>query len=497
MTLQVWAWIFFALYSACMLGLGYWGSRRVTQAEDYAVARDSYGPLTLALAFAATNASGATFLGLPGLAYSHGVSILLYAFAYPIGVYIGVLICLRVVSDSGNQFGSRSIPEYLGDRFDSDRIRIIAAVMSLILFFYLAGQLVSGLVMFETMLGLPTGPALIITTLILLCYVTLGGAHADILTDSVQGAVMVAIAIGVAVMFFAGFGLEGGPTEVMSRLTELDSRNTQLFNPAALIVATPWAIAAIVVAHIPMGMLPHLGNKLWALDSAESRRRFLLLAFCFAMILPAVTLGGLLARAHLGDALLAVGSNQAIPQLFITVLPTALAAFLCIAVLCAVMSTADGLVVSSAQVFANDLYRRTFATKWSPNLTSEELDRRVLTISRWGTLIVLISSAAMAWALLDVNIALLVWMGIGGITSAFAGPLILGSLWPGVTERGALLGMLAGFIVFGTLHAEIINADALASIGPNPFACATIGALASMVITAAWSRGMPKLGRIS
>ena len=210
-----------------MLGLGYWGSRRVAQADDYAVARGSYGPLTLALAFAATNASGATFLGLPGLAYSHGVSILLYAFAYPIGVYIGVLICLRVVSDSGNQFGSRSIPEYLGDRFDSDRIRIIAAVMSLILFFYLAGQLVSGLVMFETMLGLPTGPALIITTLILLCYVTLGGAHADILTDSVQGAVMVAIAIGVAVMFFAGFGLEGGPTEVMSRLTELDSRNTQ------------------------------------------------------------------------------------------------------------------------------------------------------------------------------------------------------------------------------------------------------------------------------
>ena len=135
------------------------------------------------------------------------------------------------------------------------------------------------------------------------------------------------------------------------------------------------------------------------------------------MILPAVTLGGLLARAHLGDGLLAVGSNQAIPQLFITVLPTALAAFLCIAVLCAVMSTADGLVVSSAQVFANDLYRRTFATKWSANLTSEELDRRVLTISRWGTLIVLISSAAMAWALLDVNIALLVWMGIGGITS--------------------------------------------------------------------------------
>ena len=150
----------------------------------------------------------------------------------------------------------------------------------------------------------------------------------------------------------------------MSRLTELDSQNTQLFNPAALIVATPWAVAAIVIAHIPMGMLPSATNY-GLLRFHRKPQAFLLLAFCAAMILPAVTLGGLLARAHLGDDLLAVGSNQAIPQLFITVLPTALAAFLCIAVLCAVMSTADGLVVSSAQVFANDLYRRTFATKWS------------------------------------------------------------------------------------------------------------------------------------
>ena len=110
-----------------MLGLGAWGTRRVKHADDYAVARQSYGPVALALAFAATGASGATFLGLPGLAYSNGLSIMLYAICYPIGMYIGVYICLRVVSESGNEFGSRSIPEYLGDRYKSDRIRVIAA----------------------------------------------------------------------------------------------------------------------------------------------------------------------------------------------------------------------------------------------------------------------------------------------------------------------------------------------------------------------------------
>jgi len=487
MSLQAWSWTIFILYSLGMLALGVIGSRRVTLADDYAVARQFYGPAGLSLAFAATTASGATFLGLPGLAYSNGISILVYAFAYPVGMYLGVLICLHVVSESGNSFGSRSIPEYLGDRYDSERIRVIAAVLSLILFFYLAGQLVAGLVMFETLLGLPAGLALLVTTAVLLLYVTMGGAHADILTDAVQGAVMVLVALGVLAMFLTGFGIPGGFGGVLQRLGELDPDNLSLFHPKARIVGSPWAILAIVIAHIPLGMLPHIGNKLWALKSGASRRRFLLLAFTFGMLLPAITLGGLLARVHLGDALLAGGANQAIPTLFVAILPAWLAALVGVAVLCAVMSTADGLVVSSAQVFANDLYRRTFAKRWSPELTGKALDRRVLLVSRWATIGVLATSAGLAWVLLDVNIALLVWMGIGGMTSALAGPLILGSLWPGVTERGALWGMLTGFIVFAVLHAQLLPVPWLLAQGPNPFACAALASLTGVVVTIALS----------
>lgn len=483
MSLQAWSWLFFAFYSIGMLGLGVWAVKRIRHADDYAVARQSYGPISLALAFAATGASGATFLGLPGLAYSNGLSVLLYAFCYPIGMYIGVFICLRVVSESGNQFGSRSIPEYLGDRYGSDRIRVLAALMSLILFFYLAGQLVAGLVMFETMLGLSQGPALVITTTILLLYVTLGGAHADILTDAVQGTVMLAIAVGVLVLFLTGFGIEGGLGGVLNRLEAMDANTVRWLHPTAQIVGSPWAIIAIIIAHIPLGMLPHIGNKLWALDSSSARSRFLLMAFTAALLLPAMSLGGLLARVHLGDALLDGGANQAIPELFVALFPAWLAAVLGVAVLCAVMSTADGLVVSSAQVFANDLYRRTFARRWSPDLTEEALDRRVLLVGRWATVGVLGASAIVAWLLLEVNVALLVWMGIGGMTSALAGPLIIGSLWKGVTELGALCGMLTGFVAFALLHTQSVPVPWLLTQGPNPFACSALAGLTGVAVT--------------
>ena len=163
MSLYQWSWVFMAVYVGVMLLFGIIGSRRVSGADDFAVARQSYGPFVLALAFASTAASGATFLGLPGLTYSYGMSTIWLAFMYPLGIYFGVLICQRTIGRFGNESGARSIPEYLGERYQSEALRISAAVFSLMLLFYLAGQLVAGLVMFEIMLGVPQGWALGIT----------------------------------------------------------------------------------------------------------------------------------------------------------------------------------------------------------------------------------------------------------------------------------------------------------------------------------------------
>ena len=92
MDLHSWSWLFLVAYVGLMVVFGIIGSRRVTGADDFAVARQGYGPFILALAFASTAASGATFLGLPGLTYSYGMSTIWLAFLYPVGIYLGVLV---------------------------------------------------------------------------------------------------------------------------------------------------------------------------------------------------------------------------------------------------------------------------------------------------------------------------------------------------------------------------------------------------------------------
>ena len=499
MSLYQWSWVFLVVYVGVMLLFGVIGNRRVTGADDFAVARQSYGPFVLALAFASTAASGATFLGLPGLTYSYGMSTIWLAFMYPLGIYFGVLICQRTIGRFGNDSGVRSIPEYLGERYQSEALRISAAVFSLMLLFYLAGQLVAGLVMFEIMLGVPQGWALGITTIVLLGYVTLGGAHADILTDGAQGLLMVLLAIAIVILFLLGVGA-GGLDSLLDNLHQQDERLLDTFNPEMAITASVWAMFAVVVAHIPLGLLPHIGNKLWALKDERSRNRFLIMAFTFGLVLPGIALGGATARAVLGDSLLGGGANTALPALFIEMFPAWLAALLGVGVLAAVMSTADGLVISTSQVFANDIYRKSIVPRAHKHLSEAEVDKNVLLISRIVTVLTLVGAATLAWAVKDKNVVLLIWAGVGGFIAAMAGPLVLGSVWNGVSRAGAISGFWTGAVSFILIHTHILSfgwldGTSMEAFGQwfdfnatSPYSAGTMGAIASVLVTTIVSR---------
>lgn len=79
--------------------------------------------------------------------------------------------------------------------------------------------------------------------------------------------------------------------------------------------------------------------------------------------------------------------------------------------------------------------------------------------------------------------------------AAFAGPLVVGALWRGVTRAGAFAGLISGFGVFIIAHAQLIDpswftgsaletsALWLYGEGPNPYSCAVMGEIASVATT--------------
>ena len=351
--------------------------------------------------------------------------------------------------------------------------------------------------MFEIMLGVPKMAALGITSAVLLVYVVLGGAHADILTDGVQGFIMVGVGLLVAVLFCLGYGIEGGFTGMIDALESQDENLVGWLNVTDVLYHSWWSVLAVFLAHVPLGMLPHIGNKLWALKDPSQQMQFVRLAFVFAMILAMLGFGGIMARVLLGEG---IDSNQALALLFIDLFPSWFAALLGVGILAAVMSTADGLVVSSSQIVANDLYRLSFVPKFRKDLSEEEVERRSLNISRISTVVILLLCTLLAWQTLDMNVTILVWIGVGCMMAAFAGPLILGSVWRGVTKAGAFAGLLSGGGVYIVTYLALINPDWfdpgmlkqaalwLERESPNPYSCAAMGEIVSVIVTVVVSK---------
>ena len=89
MILITWSWILMVFYVSLMLVIGYVASKKISQGDDFTIPWASCGPYFLALAFAASTASGATFLGAPALSCEWATAT--------IGVYFGGVICIQLI----------------------------------------------------------------------------------------------------------------------------------------------------------------------------------------------------------------------------------------------------------------------------------------------------------------------------------------------------------------------------------------------------------------
>ncbi|KKM10016.1 Na+/proline symporter [Clostridiales bacterium PH28_bin88] len=481
MSVTTFSWIYLVFFTILMLWLGYVGMRKTHTGEDYAVARGSYPWWVMALAYVATTASGSTFMGIPGMAYSMGFKALYYPMIYPIGIYFGSMMLARRTKKMGDRLGSMSIPDYLGDYYQSNLIRVLAALISVFLIYYIMAQLVAAGQMFAVMLGLNYQIAIWVAGLLVVLYMTMGGSHSDILTDAVQGLFMLFIALLVIVFFFTGFGLGGGgAAAVNAKLPEAMQWNVHTDPKNATFYAW-WTIVLLFIAHIPFTTLPHLGNKFFALRGTGSTKTFNLATNVLGLTMGAMVFAGLLGKAY---GLELKAADQVVPQLLVALTPPWIAAFLSIAILSAIVSTTDGLFMSVSQIFANDLYRKTWVPLTGGDINSPEVNRRALMIGRIGIIIVGIAAILMVRkppALLSI----LLWVGIGGIVSAFAGPMFLAAFWSRANRVGALWGMIVSFAFYFWIHLGP-QFKLYAGIFPwnkNPFASAGVGAIISLVVT--------------
>jgi sodium/proline symporter len=460
-----------AFFILVMAYLGYRGWKRTRSLTDYTIAKGMAAPWAVGLCYAGTFCSAGTFMGVVGFAYAWGMPVLWFQMS---GWFFTVMVLVLMAKGflrMGAMRRSLSLPDWLGDRYNSDAIRVVAAGLSFFLIFYIVAQFAGLSYLWEILLGIPYRWGLLITAVVVVGYMASGGTYADIWTDVIQVILMMVVA--VCIFFSVWFLFPGGFGDMTARLSSIDPVLTSTLNKKAILFASPVAIFGIFAMHMIFGTHPGLSNKILALRRERDIRTFILFAALALCVLELVVFGGLYTRA-LG--LPVERADQATAVLLKHGFPALLGALFGVAILAASMSTTDGLFIVLSTIFSNDIFRKTLVKR---NIIkyddAAKLDRHALMVGRIVVVVVGVICVLLAFKPPEYIVVLLVAGAFFSGSGAF-GPILLGVWWRRTTPKGALLGMVCGAGCYIGLYVPKIE--------PNVFLAGSIGAGVSLAVTA-------------
>lgn len=450
------------LYVAAQIGLAVWAGRGAKSDADYLVAGRSLGTFAVAMSLFATWFASESLLATSGEVARGGLAgARAEPFAYAIGmIAIAVFFAHRL--RSGRFI---SIADFLRDRFGEGTEKLAAAVIALSATTWSAAQLFAFGTIIAGASGLDFTTALIGATLLVMTYTMFGGLAGDVITDIVQGAmIIVAILILFALMVNAAGGL-----------------------PAMWAAAPPtvWSFTApgeSWVQRIELWLIPIFGTmvsqealaRTLAAKSPEVARRGALWGAAIYLVVGLIPVSLGLFGPQLAPVLgVTLGADEAyLPSLAKALFPDWLLIIFTGALVSAILSSVDSALLAVSAVATESGYRR-LKPKASP--------RELLRAARLST--VGAAAAAAVLAMQGESLRNLV-LDAGAIAAVLAVPIIAGLAGAPRSGRAALAAIVVQMGVLGVLDW---------SLGvPGAFLWMIASGLATFVAVAAWDRpGMP------
>lgn len=485
------AWTLFGFYLLGTSWLGWLGYRRTQGFSSFAIGNRDLHPVVVGITLAASTASAATFIINPGFVYVDGFSAW---FHMVVGTGTGFVSMLYLLSFQfrriGEQTKALTIPDWIGKHYQSRAFALYFSVLNLLSFAFVV-LLVGGIsIVMQSLLGISNTLALAITLTFVTGYVFIGGTYAHVLTNMLQGTLMIGVTIlvlGACVSILSSDWLS-----IVDRLRDIDPKllapvNAEgaLFNDVFSIYVAGFVVGAVVVCQ------PHILTKaLYVKSDKEVRQYLLVFTVVFALFLLLVTVGFF---AHLTvpeSALLDPETGAFRQDLVMTVFlktmfPEWLFTVISIVLLAAAMSTLDGLLVSISTITANDLVLNLVSSDEHSEEATERRMRLALKLSH--VVLVIIAVAAFLINLQPPRLlGIFGQVGVYGLAVAAAPALLLGVLWRDVPLTLAWCGSVAAITIHFVLYfsgARLFPGSSLTFA--NPGVTASLAALAVIPVVLA------------
>jgi len=179
------------------IGIAIWSKAKDT--GDFYVAGKHVHPVANGMATAADWMSAASFISMAGLIAFLGYDGSVYLMGWTGGYVLLALLLAPYL----RKFGKFTVPEFIGERYDSRPARIVAVIcLVFISFTYVAGQMRGVGIVFSRFLEVPIGAGLGIGMGIVFIYAVLGGMKGVTYTQIAQYCVLI-VAYTVPAVFIA------------------------------------------------------------------------------------------------------------------------------------------------------------------------------------------------------------------------------------------------------------------------------------------------------
>ena len=458
--------ILLIIFFAVMAAVGIYSRRHVTSVDGFVLGGRSVGPWLTAFAYGTSYFSAVVFVGYAGqFGWKYGIASTWIGIGNAlIGSLLAWVVLGRRTKVMTQHLGSRTMPDFFGERYKSKSLKITASVIVFVFLIPYTASVYNGLSrLFAMAFNIPYTWCVVTMAAFTALYVILGGYMATAINDFIQGIIML---IGIVAVIAAVLNGQGGFMNAIAEMAKIPSdvpltqgqpgAFTSFFGPDPVNL-----LGVVLLTSLGTWGLPQMIGKFYAIKDEKSISTGTIISTIFAIIISGgcYFLGGfgrLFDSPEIYDkAGGAVVYDSIIPHM-LSMLPDLLIGVVVVLVLSASMSTLSSLVLTSSSTLTLDLLKDNIMKKMSEK-------KQIVTMQ---VLIVFFIVVSVVIALDPPTFMGISW---GALAGAFLAPFLYGLYWKGVTRAGVWAGFITGVgltvanMFFGFIKSPI-NAGAMAMI---------------------------------
>lgn len=438
-------------YLLFVFGVAFYAYRQRTSGDflsEYYVGGRSMSGFVLAMTMAATYVGASSFIGGPGAAYKYGLGWVLLAMIQVPAVILSLGVLGKKFARLARQTNSLTLNDMLLARYKSPVIVWLSSFAILLSFLaMMLVQFIGAGRLLETTLGISYGMSLLIFAIIVGIYTFIGGFRAVVLTDTIQGLVMI---LGTILLLGGVIYSAGGIEPIMNKLAEIDP---QLLTPYGIdsrpldftFMTSFWVLVCFGLMGLPQLAVRSLAYK----NSKALHQAMIIGTGVVAILMFGMHLAGALGRALLPDLKIV---DQVIPTLMLQVLPPVVVGIFLAAPMAAIMSSIDSMLIQSSSTIIKDLYL-------AFNPTAIKNEKRL----KWFSTLTTLGLTLTVFLLAFNPPEMLIWLNLlslGGLEATFLWVIILGLYWDNANATGAICSMVAGlgsYVLMASFGVKILG----------------------------------------